>query len=348
MSAQDILVLAEVREGTLADASLELLTAGCALAAATGGKLLTLVLGPDGAAQAASLGAADRILIVDDPQLAAYSPEPYVAAIQEVILGEQPRAVLIAATSIGWDVAPLLSARLDVPLVTGCKEFQANGEGLRVTASFCGGKMMAECHVAVAPAVFMVQPGSYRPSDKSGNAEIQPRRLAASLAPGAIGFEQWILPEAGDIDITQHDILVAVGRGIQQKDNLELAENLARVLGGVVSRLPAGRRSGLAALDAASGEVGDECQTKALPGVGHQWCARASGRDEGRRVDHRREYRRQGADLRHRTLRRASRRVGLVAGTERSDRGQERVAPWILPGPSCGTFRTGRRLPCTQ
>jgi electron transfer flavoprotein alpha subunit len=234
MSAQDILVLAEVRDGTLADVSLELLTAGRALAAATGGKLLTLVLGPDGAAQAASLGAADRILIVDDPQLAAYSPEPYVAAVQEVIVGEQPRAVLIAATSIGWDVAPLLSARLDVPLVTGCKEFQANGEGLRVTASFCGGKMIAECHVAAAPAVFMVQPGSYRPSDKTGNAEIQPRRLAASLAPGAIGFEQWILPEAGDIDITQQDILVAVGRGIQQKDNLELAENLAGVLGGVV------------------------------------------------------------------------------------------------------------------
>jgi electron transfer flavoprotein alpha subunit len=234
MSAQDILVLAEVRDGKLADVSLELLAAGRALAAATGGQLLALVLAPNGAAHAAALRAADRILVVDDPQLTSYAPEPYLTALQEVITAEQPKAVLIGATSIGWDVAPLLSARLGAPLVTGCKEFQANGAELRVTASFCGGKMLAECNVSTAPAVFMVQPGSYRPSDETGKAEIQPRKLAAPLAAGAIRFQQWALPEAGDVDITQQDILVAVGRGIQQKDNLELAENLAQVLGGAV------------------------------------------------------------------------------------------------------------------
>ncbi len=118
--------------------------------------------------------------------------------------------------------------------MTGCKEIQVEGDGLRVTASFCGGKMMAEGRVDAAPAILMVLPGSFRPASEPGKAEIDARTLSAPLQPGAIRFEQWILPEAGDVDITQQEILVSVGRGIQQKDNVELAENLARALGGAV------------------------------------------------------------------------------------------------------------------
>jgi len=168
MSAQDVLVVAEIQRDALADVTGELLATTRELASATGGEVLALVLSQDGARYAGSLGAADRIILVDDPQLAGYSPEPHLAALQEVIAAEQPRAVLVGATSIGWDLAPLLSARLDVPLVTGCKAVRADGADLHVTVSFCGGK------------------------------------------------------------------LVAVGRGIQQKDNLELAEELAQALGGVV------------------------------------------------------------------------------------------------------------------
>ena len=81
----------------------------------------------------------------------------------------------------------------------------------------------------------MVMPGSFRPTDETGQgpsraAHASPRRLT----PGAVRFEEWILPEAGDVDITQQDVLVAVGRGIQQKDNVELAEELAQALGGAV------------------------------------------------------------------------------------------------------------------
>ena len=180
----------------------------------------------------AALGAADRIVLVDDPLLAAYAPEPFVAALQEVVAAEQPRAVLIGATSIGWDLAPLLAARLDLPLVTGCKAIQAEGDELRVTASFCGGKMTAEVQVRLrrrsswcCPAVSV---RTARRERRSSNSESSPRRWPA----GAVRFEKWILPEGGDVDITQQEILVAVGRGIQQKENLEVAEELAQALGG--------------------------------------------------------------------------------------------------------------------
>ncbi len=234
MSAQDVLVLAEIQRETLAEMSLELLAAARGLAAATGGQVLALVLSADGARYAPALNAADRVVLVDDPQLAAYSPEPFLAALQEVVAAEKPRAVLIGATSIGWDLGPLLSARLGAPLVTGCKAVQADGDALRVTTSFCGGKMMAEVQVKASPAVLVVLPGSFRPDGQAGKAVVQQRKPAVPLAAGAVAFEEWVLPEAGDVDITQQDILVAVGRGLQSKDNLELAEELAGALGGAV------------------------------------------------------------------------------------------------------------------
>ena len=57
------------------------------------------------------------------------------------------------------------------------------------------------------------------------------------LDMGAAAFEEMILPDATDVDITQQDVLVAVGRGIQEKDNIELADELAKALGGAVVRL---------------------------------------------------------------------------------------------------------------
>jgi len=232
MSTQDVYVLAEIQRDNLADITLELLAAARGLCAASGGEVVAVVLSQSGARYAPALSAADRIVIIDDPQLSAYAPEPFLAVLQAVVAADKPRAVLIGSTSIGWDLAPALSARLSAPVVIGCKAIRAEGAALRVTAAFCGGKMTADVEVAQAPAILMVLPGSFRPATEPGKAQVQPRSSPVPLQPGAITFEELILPEAGDVDITQQDVLVAVGRGIQQKENLEVAEELAHALGG--------------------------------------------------------------------------------------------------------------------
>ena len=234
MSAQDVLVVAEIQRHALADITLELLAAARAVTATSGGQVVCVVLSNDGTQYVPALKAADRIVLINDPQLADFAPEPCVTAVQQVVAAEQPRAVLVAGTSVGWDVAPLLASRLHAPLVTGCKSIQADGQGLLVNASFCGGKMMAEVSVDRAPAVLMVMPGSFRAAAEGGAAQVETRTPTAPLEAGAVRFQDWVLPEAGDVDITQQDILVAVGRGIQQKDNVELAEELAQALGGAV------------------------------------------------------------------------------------------------------------------
>ncbi len=228
------MVLAEIQRDALADITLELLAAARGLTAAIGGQVVCVVLSQDGSRFTPALAAADRIVLVNDPQLATYAPEPHTAALLDVAAAEQPRAVLIGGTSIGWDLAPLLASRLQAPLVIGCKAIQAEGDALAVTAAFCGGKMMAEVQVDKSPAVLMVMPGSFRPASEGGAGQVETRTMSAPLAAGAVTFEDWIMPEATDVDITQQDLLVAVGRGIQQKDNVELAEELAQALGGAV------------------------------------------------------------------------------------------------------------------
>lgn len=232
MSAQDILVLAETHQDALTDITFELLGGARELAGATGGQVVAVLLGSEGAKHAGALSAADRILIIDDPQLANFAPEPYVAVLESVIGTEGSRAVLIGSTTIGLDVAPVLAAKLSAPVVNGCQQVAVEGDALKVTSSICGGKILADVAVKGSPAILLVLSGSFRPTEQAGQAQVETKASPVELAPGAVTFEQTILPDAGDLDITQEDVLVAVGRGIQQQDDMELAEELAQALGG--------------------------------------------------------------------------------------------------------------------
>ncbi|MEW6236447.1 MAG: electron transfer flavoprotein subunit alpha/FixB family protein [Candidatus Omnitrophota bacterium] len=242
MSARNIAVLIELNKGEVAPISFELL--GCAreLAKSTGGEVIALMLGKNLDALCPALAAADRILAVEDPLLATFSPEPYLQVLENIVrnlyrrnfLQEPPRALLMGCTTIGLDIASLLAMRLDAPLITCAKSIQVDGDRLKVVCSLYNGKMLADAVVSGAPALIAILPGSCREQHKGGTAWIEKIASPIPLQPGAIAFEEMIWPEAGDIDITQQDILVAVGRGMKEEANLELAEELASVLGGVL------------------------------------------------------------------------------------------------------------------
>jgi len=235
MSASDILVVAETNRGQVADMSLEMLGAARQLAAGTGGKVVAVLLSADGSAYAEALSAADRIVLINDPLLAGFSPQPYVAALESVVKAEGPRAVLIGSTSIGLDVGPLLGAKLDVPVINGCRAVSVEGGTLKVTAGFYGGKLLADVAIAAAPVILLAAPGAFRPTEQKGAAQVEAKGSPTPLAAGPVTFEEMILPDATDVDITQQDVLVAVGRGIQQQDNMEVAEQLAQSLGGALA-----------------------------------------------------------------------------------------------------------------
>ena len=233
MSADDVLVLVETNQsGEVADISVEILSAARSMVQSTGGQIVALSLGTNLAPQADALAGADRVLLIEDPGLAEYTPEPYLIVLENVVAAESPCALLVGSTSMGLDLAPALAARIGAPVVGGCKIVAVEGDHLKVTASICAGKLLADLVVTAHPAILLVLPGSYRPGQAIGSPQVETRSSPVPLDGARITFDQMVLPDSSDVDITKEETLVCVGRGIEQEGNMELAEELAEALGG--------------------------------------------------------------------------------------------------------------------
>lgn len=227
----DIFVLVEHHEGAVHDTTHELLGKARELAGASGGRAVGCLLG-SGARGLADGLAADAVLCIDHPALAEFVPEAYVAALAALVSERSPRLVLIANTTVGMDVAGALSARTALPLVAYCTDVALEDGGVVATSAVYGGKLNAELAVAGA-AIASVLAGSFAPA--TGGAPAVEEVAVAGLDGLRTEFLRRVAPEAGDVDVTAEQILVSVGRGIGGADNIELAQELADALGGVVS-----------------------------------------------------------------------------------------------------------------
>ncbi|MEX2557925.1 MAG: electron transfer flavoprotein subunit alpha/FixB family protein [Actinomycetota bacterium] len=233
----DVFVIVEQRDGVVAPVSFEVLGAGAALASSLGTRCVAVVAGGDDAASLApQLGAAAQVVSIADGRLASYSPEAYKAAIGEVLAGRDARLVLLGNTTVGIDLGAGLSAALGVPLVAYATDLSAEGATVVATSRLYGGK--ADVDIAIdGAAVVTVQAGAF-PADAgrvSGSPELEEVKAPAALEGVRTRFLELIEPQGGDVDITRQDILVSVGRGIQNADNLEVVQELADALGGALS-----------------------------------------------------------------------------------------------------------------
>jgi len=234
--SQDVLVVAEHLKGELADVTFELLGKGRELAEATGGALEVALLGSGMRAAVASLGAADRVVVVDHPLLGDFNPEPWVAALSELVAKKAPRLVLVANTSMGMDLAAALSVRQDLPLVAYAVDVAVEDGKVVATSQLYGGKIYAESVLEGGSGIVGVLAGSF-PADagrKDGAPQVEEMEAPAAVGDAKLRFAGLVEPEGGDVDITQQEVLVAVGRGIQSQEHMPMIEELAKALGGAV------------------------------------------------------------------------------------------------------------------
>jgi electron transfer flavoprotein alpha subunit len=169
---------------------------------------------------------------MNHPALAEFTPDAYLHALEVLLAEAEPRAVLFGNTSIGADLASVLSARLNMPIVSSCQRIGASGELIN---QVCGGKIMAEVTLPDTATLISMIPGGYKLEE--GWSDTPPAVINVpppTFDPLRVTLSRYIEPEAGDVDITKADILIAIGRGIQNADNIELAEELAQAMGGEV------------------------------------------------------------------------------------------------------------------
>jgi electron transfer flavoprotein alpha subunit len=220
----DVFVIIEHLQGHVNEISYVMLAAGRQLASGIGGNLVAVILGNDAQDLATDL-AAEKVLYMDHPALAEFTPDAYQMALTELIKAESPRAVLFGDTSVGAEVAGVLSARLDLPLVSRCSRINVTDGSPKFVSQICGGKIMAEGELPGPTALVTMVPGEFKAEEgKSDQAAEVTAVNVSSLEGLRVRLKQYLEPEVGDVDIAIEPILVAVGRGIQQESNLELVE----------------------------------------------------------------------------------------------------------------------------
>jgi electron transfer flavoprotein alpha subunit len=229
-----ILVLVEHLRGTVADITFEMLGAARKLSESLKVPVHAVVLGKDGAALAARLGAADSVLVVDDPALDQPSAEAAIGVLQQIMAQKQAALVLLGGTNLSFGLGARLSARTQLPFVNFCKGARVDGDALVLTSQLFGGKILSDVKLAGARGIVSVYPGAFQADPGRSDRTPPVEKLAVSVTASKVVFQQFVEPETGDVDITKQTVLVAVGRGIQSADNVQLAEELARKLGGAV------------------------------------------------------------------------------------------------------------------
>jgi electron transfer flavoprotein alpha subunit len=232
--AETILVIAEQREGKLNRVSLETIAGAQALAKQTGWTVEAAVVGGSVAAPAAELAktAVAKVYAIEAASLERYTPDGFVTALKAFIESRRPRLVLLPHTYQVRDFAPRLAATLGSALVSDAVGCRFEGGRLIFTRPMFQGKYAADISVASdGPCFASFQSGAYRGDQvAAGDAPVE----TVNAATGEIRTR----PEAPfqeaqqAVDLTQAGIIVAVGRGIKEQKNLEIAQALADALGG--------------------------------------------------------------------------------------------------------------------
>ncbi len=230
-----ICVFAEQWRGRVSEVAFEALALGREIADQLGVPLTAILAGSRHKELAQTLGAADSVVYIDHPLLADPSPQTCAEALVYALKDRRPRAFLIPLTNVSMGVGTILSSRLGTGCVNFCKDVKVIDGKLRAACVMYGGKIEATVEASGEPAIIGMWPGA-RPADKGRSSRIAVvEEISITLSDPPIRLKRYIEPEAGDIDLTKLDALVAVGRGIQSKDNLGLAEELASALGGAVA-----------------------------------------------------------------------------------------------------------------
>jgi len=146
--------------------------------------------------------------------------------------------LLLAHEHFGIDLAPGLSIKMNSAFVSDVVDIAGvEGTDLRVIRQEFGGQVSAHVRCDISSgAVLTVRPGAFKPLESApvGGTVIDKSSEVGVLTAGRRYLET-VVAEAGDVDITRHNVLVSIGRGIQEKDNVGIAQELADALGAAVS-----------------------------------------------------------------------------------------------------------------
>ena len=269
-----VYVYAQQVDNKISGIALELLGKAKDLAKDLDTDVTAVLIGSDvkGLADELAEYGADKVILVDDPELKEYRTEPYTHALASVINEFKPEIVLVGATAIGRDLGPRVSARVATGLTADCtvleigdfplnplpNQEQKHNQLLMTRPAFGGNTIATIACPDNRPQMATVRPGVMQKIEPivGAKANIVEYNPGFTVDNKYVEILEVVKSVSDTVDIMDAKILVSGGRGVGSKENFKLLEDLAAVLGGTVSCSRAVTDSGWLPRDLQVGQTG--------------------------------------------------------------------------------------------
>lgn len=234
----NIIVIAEVRGGSLKRPSLEAITAGQKLAAANGGQVIAIACGNGLDAAAAELGAAAKVVTIDGAGFAEYSGDAWAKAIAEQVKANDGAAVIMAHTAMGKDLLPRVSGLLETGIITDVVDVTCEGGTFGAKKPVFAGKAAMTVKATKSPFCATIRPNNFDAASGSGG-EVQ---KVDAPSGDMLSVVKEIIAAGGDkTPLAEAKVVVSGGRGLKDPESFKLIEDLAAAFGPGVAAVGASR-----------------------------------------------------------------------------------------------------------
>jgi len=233
MEPKNIAVFVEGRGGRPKKPSLEALGEARRIAAALGGEVSAVAVGPGARALAPALPGASKFFIAEDACASGFIVGEAAAAITGAVRAAGADILLLAATALGREVAGAVAADLGTCVAADVIEIQAARGEMSVKRPVYAGKAVATARILRLPAVITLRPNLFAQAE-GGSAPAQVEALPPAGGTSPARVIETIEPEQVRQDLSEADVIVSGGRGLKGPENFKLVEELASALGGVV------------------------------------------------------------------------------------------------------------------
>ncbi len=179
----------------------------------------------------------DRVMVFEDDRFRIFDTTLYKEALTPLINERRPFLTLIGHTSWGMDLGPALSVKTGCPLATDCVDILVDEGRPRVIRQIYGGKAFSRvCFKEGDSFILTIRQGAF-PSESAEvrNGQVVKMDIPSDLPEPGRQFMEFVEAGTGDVDITKADLLLSVGRGIGEAENIDKVKELADAMGGTLA-----------------------------------------------------------------------------------------------------------------
>ncbi|WP_026563383.1 electron transfer flavoprotein subunit alpha/FixB family protein [Bacillus sp. UNC41MFS5] len=232
--SRKVVVLGEVRDGSLRNVSFEAIAA--AKTVAEGGEVVGVLVGDSVSALSTELiqFGADRVIVVEDEKLKLYTSDGYAQALLAVLDQEKPEGLVFGHTSLGKDLSPRIAGKLASGLISDATAIEVAGGNVVFTRPIYSGKAFEKKIVTGGLIFATVRPNNITPLEKDESRSGDVSTLSVEIKDLRAIIKEVVRKASEGVDLSEAKVVISGGRGVKSTDGFQPLKELAAVLGGAV------------------------------------------------------------------------------------------------------------------